>query len=265
MRHPKCLIMKKMSVLIAILFAISANAQEKVAYLDLYQRGSWNHPQTTLLYNNRPMSLGYMNLGSALNMLADQGWVVKETMNVQRFSFVTRHKLHVILEKRYNEGENPFEGLGRSKTRTTSSLVVHKVMEVKPVADTIFYTSTKNKVANVPTLKKQPYYVDNVYVNGKGIISFKASTGVIPKFSFMYANINSITLSENVTEIGQGAFLNGSIESIYFKSTVPALLDGAVFHGKTKLYVPSSAVEQYQLDDGWSRYADQIIGYDVAE
>ena len=101
--------MKKLIALLAAMaIAGSISAQNKTAYLDLYQRGGAMHLKTTLIFNNRPVYLGKKNLGEVLNMLAESGWEVDKILNVRRLG-ITRHKFHVVLKKEYQAGENPFE------------------------------------------------------------------------------------------------------------------------------------------------------------
>lgn len=107
--------MKKFFILMVfILCGLCISAQTKVAYLDLYQRGGGKNLITTIMYNQNPITYGRMNLGEALNFLADKGWVIDQTLVGARripLLFVTRHKFHIILKKEYQYGENPFEGL----------------------------------------------------------------------------------------------------------------------------------------------------------
>ena len=77
--------MKKLIALLAAMaIAGSISAQNKTAYLDLYQRGGAMHLKTTLIFNNRPVYLGKKNLGEVLNMLAESGWEIDKTLNVRR-------------------------------------------------------------------------------------------------------------------------------------------------------------------------------------
>ena len=105
--------MKKLIALLAAMaIAGSISAQNKTAYLDLYQRGGAMHLKTTLIFNNRPVYLGKKNLGEVLNMLAESGWEIDKTLNVRRVCWFwpfTRHKFHFVLKKEYQAGENPFE------------------------------------------------------------------------------------------------------------------------------------------------------------
>ena len=50
-------------------------------------------------------------MGEILNIMAEDGWVLDNDIVIPRhplYSFFTRHKLHLIMKKEYNTGENPF-------------------------------------------------------------------------------------------------------------------------------------------------------------
>lgn len=84
------------------------------------------------------------------------------------------------------------------------------------------------------------------------------------------SSLTSITLVESITQIGDYVF-NGcsSLASVYCKATNPPT---AVFRfgwsafeknaSDRKIYVPTTAVEDYKAANGWSKYADYIEGYD---
>lgn len=133
--------MKKFIILVAcIVYAACATAQTKVAYLDLYQRGGARHLRTTLMFNETQRWCGKMTLGKALNMLAEDGWVVDQTLigaNRIGVFFITRHKFHIILKKEYREGENPFEmlltpgGLVQKKPIKNTKIIQAGVQKIK--------------------------------------------------------------------------------------------------------------------------------------
>ena len=68
----------------------------------------------------------------ALDILGNDGWVLDEAIQIQRMPFlyvplfsVTRHKIHLIMKKEFNEGENPFSLLTdnkRSEVRKSATL-----------------------------------------------------------------------------------------------------------------------------------------------
>ena len=114
--------------LLALLFIPSvAVAQTKVAYCDVYARGSWNNMQISVIHKH-----GIYNtvgtIGTILNTLAEDGWIKDETIVIPRHGTPwTRHKLHFIMRKEYSEGENPFANFSRN---TFSSNVQYGKNEV---------------------------------------------------------------------------------------------------------------------------------------
>lgn len=88
------------------------------------------------------------------------------------------------------------------------------------------------------------------------------------------SRLTSVTISDSVTEIGYGAFFNcTSLTSVYCKVITPPSLDFSVFEYYDEdsssslkigcpIYVPTESVEAYKAADGWSEYADYIVGYE---
>ena len=66
----------------------------------------------TIMYdsNSHRLNRSY-SMGEILNIMAEDGWVLDNDIVIPRhplYSFFTRHKLHLIMKKEYNTGENPF-------------------------------------------------------------------------------------------------------------------------------------------------------------
>lgn len=74
-------------------------------------------------------------------------------------------------------------------------------------------------------------------------------------------SLKTITISENTTTIGPGAF-NGctNISEYHILSKNPATVYSSTFAGTDKyvIYVPKGCAEAYKAADGWSDYADRI-------
>lgn len=108
--------MKKLFLILALsFFLFDVSAQTKTAYCDVYARGGGKHMRITIMYNNTPYEMypngNRSNLGNVLNVLASDGWVLDRDIVIPRHplhSTFTRHKLHLIMKKEYQEGENPF-------------------------------------------------------------------------------------------------------------------------------------------------------------
>ena len=72
---------------------------------------------------------------------------------------------------------------------------------------------------------------------------------------------------QGVKTIGQYAFEEcPKLARVYCKPTTPPTLTSptTVFKGNAsgrKIYVPAESVEAYKATEGWSKYADAIVGY----
>ena len=79
-------------------------------------------------------------------------------------------------------------------------------------------------------------------------------------------SLTSVTIGDGVTTIGNSAFrFCSSLKSVYCKATTPPSLGSTVFDYNgdgRKIYVPAESVEAYKAAEGWSYYADAIVGYD---
>ena len=92
-------------------------------------------------------------------------------------------------------------------------------------------------------------------------------------------NLTSIIIPEMVKKIGAGAFDGcAHLASVYCPSVNPPTLAISTFIDpdgdwydyinfdnnatNRKFYVPTNAVNAYKTAEGWTKYADQIVGYD---
>ena len=80
------------------------------------------------------------------------------------------------------------------------------------------------------------------------------------------SRLTSITIPDAVTSIGADAFSYcTSLASVYCKPTTPPTFGGNVFYNNAtnrKIYTPTASVDAYKAADGWSDYADAIVGYE---
>jgi hypothetical protein len=119
-------------------------------------------------------------------------------------------------------------------------------------------------IVNCNTVRNKPY--DNV--------------GVFEESSF-----TKVTIGDNVTNIGIKAFYNlnllecitigenvvlidtdaiyswKALTSIYCKAIIPPTMKSSI-GSKALIYVPIESVDAYKSAEGWSQYADQIVGFD---
>ena len=79
-------------------------------------------------------------------------------------------------------------------------------------------------------------------------------------------SLTSVTMPDSVTSIGDWAFYNcTSLTSVYCKPTTPPTGGSSMFSSNAsggKIYVPRNSESAYKAADGWSNYADYIVGYD---
>ncbi len=101
-----------------------------------------------------------------------------------------------------------------------------------------------------------PYQVDGIYVK-----SF------LPVVFFDDKNLKSITIQENIHTISNGSFLGcDNLERIVLRHIEPSeisvgyeLLSGVP--GTCRIYVPKSALSEFENNYFWGRYAKQTEGY----
>ena len=100
-----------------------------------------------------------------------------------------------------------------------------------------------------------------------GLRSFALPEGVTVTSQYMCYNcqkLTSLTLPTTITNIGYRSFdeCNALVE-IHCKATTPPTLEQYAFEATVngrKIYVPQGSVEAYKTAEGWSDFADQIIG-----
>ena len=103
-------------------------------------------------------------------------------------------------------------------------------------------------------------------------VTIPDSVNTIGEWAFSECiSLTSVTIPDSVTTIGDCAFeYCSSLTSVYCKATTPPTAEvyGSYWRafdynasGRT-IYVPIESVEAYKSAEGWSDYADAIVGYD---
>jgi hypothetical protein len=111
------------------------------------------------------------------------------------------------------------------------------------------------------------WYNADMYVDGEVLTNLITPSDItkIKAYAFygQSASLKSVTITDNVTSIGNQAFYNRKgLTSVTFESTTPPDLGTDVFtntHASLQLRVPSSAVEAYKA--AYADLASKIVGY----
>ena len=124
---------------------LNVSAQTKIAYCDVYARGGGKNLKISIMYNDIPYEIytneNRSNLGNILNKLSADGWVLDRDIVIPRHplhSTFTRHKLHLIMKKEYQEGENPFLLFENDRlTDNDEPIITANDLKEKPLDNTI--------------------------------------------------------------------------------------------------------------------------------
>lgn len=152
---------------------LSLSAQSKVAYCDVYVRGGGQNLRVTVMYNNYVHHFKRANMGGILNAFAAEGWALDSEIVIPRFhwwSWCTRHKLHLIMKKEYQAGENPFKNLSSLRFNKTN-LTATTATEEKPAQNksigTIYSTQKHTEPLSLYGLYKDDAVIVELSEDGK--------------------------------------------------------------------------------------------------
>lgn len=103
-------------------------------------------------------------------------------------------------------------------------------------------------------------------------LNLGSSVEIIGHNAFISSNISKVVIPESVKSIGCNAFGNcTNMSTIFCKATNPPTAKysdqgiwGAFDNNAAErvIYVPAEAIDAYRTAEGWSEYADFIVGYD---
>ena len=114
-----------------------------------------------------------------------------------------------------------------------------------------------------------------LYINGAEVTELTIPSDITTLYLAAFAgcsSITSVTIHENVTQIRAYAFgYCNNLKTVYCESTTPPAIrrsSGGYWNGFIRnasgrlIYVPRASVDAYKAADGWSDYANYIVGYD---
>ncbi|MBR5822426.1 MAG: leucine-rich repeat protein [Alistipes sp.] len=136
-----------------------------------------------------------------------------------------------------------------------------------------FYGCTGELIVNCNIPSASNSYDGAFYSSKFTSVTIGSGVTTIGDYAFYYcSSLTSVTIPDSVTTIGDYAFyICDSLTSVYCKATTPPVAILSEFGwwsafsnnvSDLKIYVPMDSVEAYKSAEGWSIYADAIVGYD---
>lgn len=114
-----------------------------------------------------------------------------------------------------------------------------------------------------------------LYLNGEEVTELTIPADITSlAFCSFYGcySLTDVTIHEGVSKVIAYAFYAcRNLKNVYCKATTPPAINRsnggvwAAFNNNAsgrKIYVPTESVDAYKAADGWSDYADSIVGYD---
>ena len=100
------------------------------------------------------------------------------------------------------------------------------------------------------------------YINQLTSVTIPDSVTSIGKYAFSLNQLTSVTIGNGVTSIGESAFYStGEIELLKISASVPPAMESSIFNDKPRrIVVPMASVAAYKAANGWSEYANIIVG-----
>lgn len=160
------------------LFSLIVVAQTQTAYCDVYARGGGQNMRITILYDNNKHYIGRANLGFVLNKFSRNGWILDQNIVIPRHPFgsfpVTRHKLHLIMKKEYQQDiENPFISLLQDTSNTNvdqtqkNNHITANIPSNQETKATLIQQDSTYKIGDVYNLNGYDCIVSEISDDGK--------------------------------------------------------------------------------------------------
>lgn len=116
--------------------------------------------------------------------------------------------------------------------------------------------------------------ISSFICNGSNVenITLPLNVKEIQHSAFYGTSIKEIHIPATIKKIGRDAFASWQLNNVYCAAINPPSIDVPVFDDEgidenelITIFVPSESVDAYKSADGWSKYADYIVGYDFTE
>ncbi len=138
---------------------------------------------------------------------------------------------------------------------------------VTTIGSNTFYSCCSLTSVNIPDSVTTIGWYAFSYCTSLTSVNIPDSVTTIGEGAFYYCtSLTSVTIPDSVTIIRNYAFEDcTSLTSVYCKATTPPALGWDVFAyngSDRKIYVPAGSVDAYKSAGNWSKYADDITGYD---
>ena len=101
-------------------------------------------------------------------------------------------------------------------------------------------------------------------------ITIPDSVEIIGRWAFNASALTKVTIGTGIKSIGMQAFLHTYLTEVYVKATIPPAFESSgrdmftinANNAGFQIYVPRMSENAYKSADGWSEYAEYIVGYD---
>ena len=232
--------------------------------------GSWAFSGCYNLKNiNLPKGLTSIQPHTFKNCTSLTSLIIPETVtNIGRYAFYGCSKLTTI---NIPNGITCIEEFTFEKCTSLTSLIIPET--VTNIGSYAFYGCSKLTTINIP---EAVYSLGEfTFMDCSSLKSVNIPDGVTRIGTQTFCNCSSLTsviIPEYVTYIGSGAFSRClSLVRVDLKPLMcPELpMDSLSKYSQfskhsqdRKIYVPSASLEAYKTAEGWSEYADDIVGYD---